>query len=90
MGDSRLVQTWFTVGDTETVFSECDHMRARAVEHFMVGGVITSVVGNPITGFILQFMEQVGGLWGWQCVFLLEGLPAGPTLHRPPIFFSAA
>jgi ACS family tartrate transporter-like MFS transporter len=51
-------------------------VRARAIAHFMVGGVIASMVGNPISGFILQFMDQVGGLWGWQWVFLLEGLPA--------------
>ena len=51
-------------------------VRARAVAHFMLGGVIASMVGNPISGFILQYMDQVGGLWGWQWVFLLEGLPA--------------
>src|SRR5260370_21684810 len=51
-------------------------VRARAVAQFMLGGVIASMVGNPISGFILQFMDQVGGLWGWQWVFLLEGLPA--------------
>ena len=51
-------------------------VRARAVSHFMLGGVIASMVGNPVSGFILQYMDQVGGLWGWQWVFLLEGLPA--------------
>jgi ACS family tartrate transporter-like MFS transporter len=51
-------------------------VRARAVAHFMIGGVIASMVGNPLSGFILQAMDQVGGLWGWQWVFLLEGLPA--------------
>lgn len=51
-------------------------VRARAVSHFMLGGVIASMVGNPLSGFILQYMDQVGGLWGWQWVFLLEGLPA--------------
>lgn len=51
-------------------------MRARSVAQFMVGGVIASMIGNPLSGFILQFMDQVGGLWGWQWVFLLEGLPA--------------
>jgi ACS family tartrate transporter-like MFS transporter len=51
-------------------------VRARAVAQFMLGGVIASMVGNPISGFILQYMDQVGGLWGWQWVFLLEGLPA--------------
>ncbi len=51
-------------------------VRARAVSYFMLGGVIASMVGNPLSGFILQYMDQVGGLWGWQWVFLLEGLPA--------------
>lgn len=51
-------------------------VRARAVANFMIGGVIASMVGNPISGFILQYMDQIGGLWGWQWVFLLEGLPA--------------
>ncbi len=51
-------------------------MRGRAVAHFMLGGVIASMIGNPLSGFILQYLDQVGGLWGWQWVFLLEGLPA--------------
>jgi D-galactonate transporter len=51
-------------------------VRARAIAHFMVGGVIASMVGNPLSGFILRYMDQIGGLWGWQWVFLLEGLPA--------------
>jgi ACS family tartrate transporter-like MFS transporter len=51
-------------------------VRARAVSRFMLGGVVASMVGNPLSGFILQFMDQVGGLWGWQWVFLLEGVPA--------------
>src|SRR6266542_1784198 len=50
--------------------------RARAVAQFMLGGVIASMVGNPVSGFILQAMDEVGGLWGWQWVFLLEGMPA--------------
>jgi MFS family permease len=51
-------------------------MRARAVAQFMLGGVIAPMIGNPLSGFILRHMDQVGGLWGWQWVFLLEGLPA--------------
>jgi MFS transporter, ACS family, tartrate transporter len=49
--------------------------RARAVATFMTAGVIASLVGNPISGAILQFMDQSGGLAGWQWVFLLEGIP---------------
>jgi MFS family permease len=51
-------------------------LRARAVAQFMLGGVVASMVGNPLSGLILQSMDQVAGLWGWQWVFLLEGLPA--------------
>jgi len=51
-------------------------VRGRAVANFMLGGVIASMVGNPLSGFLLQSMDQVGGLWGWQWVFLLEGVPA--------------
>jgi len=50
--------------------------RGRAVSQFMMGGVIATMVGNPISGFILESMDNVGGLFGWQWVFLLEGLPA--------------
>jgi D-galactonate transporter len=50
--------------------------RARAVATFMTAAVIASLVGNPISGAILHFMNQTGGLAGWQWVFLLEGIPA--------------
>lgn len=50
--------------------------RAKAVAKFMTAGVIASLVGNPISGAILYFMDQTGGLAGWQWVFLLEGIPA--------------
>jgi ACS family tartrate transporter-like MFS transporter len=51
-------------------------VRARAVAQFMLGGVVASMFGHPLSGFILRHMDRVGGLWGWQWVFLLEGLPA--------------
>jgi MFS family permease len=51
-------------------------LRARAVAQFMLAGVVASMLGNPLSGLILQSMDQIGGLWGWQWVFLLEGLPA--------------
>lgn len=50
--------------------------RARAVAKFMTAAVIASLVGNPISGAILHYMNQAGGLAGWQWVFLLEGIPA--------------
>jgi ACS family tartrate transporter-like MFS transporter len=50
--------------------------RARTVALFMAASPITGAVGSPLSGGILQFMDQVGGLRGWQWVFLLEGFPA--------------
>jgi ACS family tartrate transporter-like MFS transporter len=50
--------------------------RARMVALFMAASPITGVLGNPLSGAIMQGMDQLGGLHGWQWVFLLEGLPA--------------
>ena len=50
--------------------------RARAVSLFMTGSPITSIVGAPLSGGILQYLDRVGGLRGWQWLFLLEGIPA--------------
>lgn len=50
--------------------------RARAVAFFMAASPITGVLGGPLGGAILQFMDDVGGLRGWQWLFIMEGLPA--------------
>jgi ACS family tartrate transporter-like MFS transporter len=50
--------------------------RARAVALFMAASPLTGIVGNPLSGAILQYMDAAGGLRGWQWVFLLEGIPA--------------
>lgn len=49
--------------------------RARAVSGFMVATVTAGIIGGPISGALLS-MHGLGGLAGWQWLFLLEGLPA--------------
>ena len=49
--------------------------RARAVSWFMVAIPLTIVIGGPLAGYLLA-MNGLGGLRGWQWLFLLEGLPA--------------
>jgi MFS transporter, ACS family, tartrate transporter len=49
--------------------------RARAVAAFMTAVVIAGVIGGPLSGALLS-MHGVGGLAGWQWLFLIEGLPS--------------
>ena len=49
--------------------------RARAVALFMAAGPLSGVVGGPISGALLR-LHHLGGLSGWQWLFLLEGVPA--------------
>jgi ACS family tartrate transporter-like MFS transporter len=51
-------------------------LRARTVAFFMVASPLTGVLGQPLSEAIMQFMDQVGGLRGWQWVFWIEGYPA--------------
>jgi MFS family permease len=50
--------------------------RARTVACFMIASPISGVIGNPLSGAIMQYMDEIGGLRGWQWIFLLEGAPA--------------
>ena len=49
--------------------------RARAVALFMTATALAGVVGGPISGALLR-MHGLGGVAGWQWLFVLEGLPA--------------
>jgi ACS family tartrate transporter-like MFS transporter len=49
--------------------------RAKTIALFATGGVIAGIVGSPLSGAILG-INGVGGLEGWQWLFLLEGIPA--------------
>jgi ACS family tartrate transporter-like MFS transporter len=49
--------------------------RARIIGLFIVANPVSTVIGSPISGVILD-LEGVGGLHGWQWMFLIEALPA--------------
>ncbi len=49
--------------------------RARAIAAFMTAVPVTTVLGAPLSGALLE-LNGVWGLKGWQWLFLLEGLPA--------------
>ena len=50
--------------------------RATAVAKFMVAGLISSIVGNLVSGAILQYTKELEPFKNWQWLFLLEGIPA--------------
>ena len=51
------------------------YYRARVLAWFLVAIPVSSVIGGPISGLLLQ-MHGVLGLAGWQWMFIVEGLPA--------------
>ena len=49
--------------------------RGRIIGAFMAAIPLSSVIGAPISGMILG-MDHVGGLQGWQWLFIIEAAPA--------------
>ena len=50
--------------------------RAKMVALFMTAIPLSGVLGGAVSGWILARMSALGGLRGWQWLFLLEGLPS--------------
>ena len=48
--------------------------RGRAISRFYCFAGVTSIVGGALSGWLLG-LDGVGGLHGWQWLFLLEGAP---------------
>ena len=49
--------------------------RARYAANFLIGLPLAFVIGSPLSGLLLE-LDGLGGLHGWQWMFILEGLPA--------------
>src|SRR5262249_19781618 len=49
--------------------------RARVVGRFMMALPLATVLGSPVSGALLG-LDGVGGLAGWQWLFLAEALPS--------------
>src|SRR5208283_806862 len=49
--------------------------RGRIIGSFMAAIPLSSVIGSPISGMVLG-MDGVGGLAGWQWLFIIEATPA--------------
>jgi MFS transporter, ACS family, tartrate transporter len=50
--------------------------RARANAGVFCATVLSPVLGAPLSTAIMSWMHNVGGIPGWQWMFVLEGLPA--------------
>lgn len=50
--------------------------RARVLALFMSALVVSGMIAGPVSGLILQTMDGLLGLRGWQWMFVVEGLPS--------------
>ncbi len=50
--------------------------RARMFGTFNIAVPLSSVIGAPISGLVVEYLNGAGGLAGWQWMFILEALPA--------------
>ncbi|KFE52765.1 MFS transporter [Pseudomonas syringae] len=76
------------------------YRRGRIIALFMIGLPLSSVVGGPLSGWIMSHFDQSAGLRGWQWLFLLEAVPsvllgilafwALPNNHKEARWMSAA
>ncbi|AJG19492.1 Nitrate/nitrite transporter [Cupriavidus basilensis] len=50
--------------------------RGQVIAIFMTATTIVGCVAGPLSGALLKYMNGVGGMHGWQWLFVVQGLPA--------------
>ncbi|MCW3663574.1 MFS transporter [Burkholderia cenocepacia] len=50
--------------------------RAKAFALFMTALYLAGLIAGPVSGAILSYFDRLGGLSGWQWLFVVEGLPS--------------
>ncbi len=50
--------------------------RGRVITLFMVAIPVASILGAPLSGWILRSFNEAGALAAWQWLYLIEGIPA--------------
>ncbi len=49
---------------------------ARTLGLFILVTPLSTIIGSPLSGFILKMFEEVGSLHNWQWLFLVEAIPS--------------
>lgn len=52
------------------------HRRGRIIALFMLGLPLSSIIGGPLSGWIMSHFDHAAGLRGWQWLFLIEAVPS--------------
>ncbi len=75
----------FALGLAEAGFLPCaalyvtywfpESHRARAIAGYIIATSCSTIIGGPIAGAIITYMNSAFGLSGWQWMFIMEGAP---------------
>lgn len=52
------------------------HRRAKVIAVFMSGIPVAGILGNPLSGWIMDSFHGTTGMHGWQWMFVIEAIPA--------------
>jgi sugar phosphate permease len=50
--------------------------RGQIIAIFMTATTVASVIAGPLCGGIMKYMDGLNGWYGWQWLYLVQGLPA--------------